>query len=152
MPSLLIQVPIYSSLGGKGRQLPHGLRDPLTPCQRTDPYTTESATSAIHLLQVHTQSAHSARAVKHSQDTWPAGQQASHRLRRAAESLGSEPVVPTLWEAKSLIHCCLFSFNIQPSLGSVTHQWSAVTSAQILFGVLLFKKITSLTLKTDLIS
>lgn len=75
--SLLIQVPMYSSLGGKGSLLPQGLRDPLTLYQRTDPYTTESATSAIHLLQAHTWSAPSTCAVKHSQDTWSAGQQAS---------------------------------------------------------------------------
>lgn len=79
----------------------------------------------------------------HSQGTWLTSQQVSHSLRRAAESLGWEPAVPTPWEARSLIYCYLFSFSTQPSLDSVTHQWSAVTSAQILFGVLLFKKITS---------
>lgn len=84
-----------------------------------------------------------AHVLKLSQGTWPASQQASHRLRKAAESLGWEPAIPTLWEAKSLIYCCLFSFSTQPSLESVTHLWSAVTSDQILFGVLLLKKITS---------
>lgn len=97
-------------------------------------------------------SAHSAFADQHWWDAWPAGQLASHRLGMVAGSLRCKPIVPALWEAKSLIYRYLFSFSTQLSLDSVTHQWSALTPAQILFGVLLLKKITSLTLKTDLIS
>lgn len=97
-------------------------------------------------------SAHSAFAEQHSQNAWPTGQLVSYRLGRVAVSLCFEPVVPALWEAKSLMYHYLFSFNTQLSLDSATHQWSALTSAQILFGVLVFKKITYLTLETDLIS
>lgn len=76
----------------------------------------------------------------------------SHRPGRTAASLSCKPIVLTFWEAKNLIYGSLFSFSTQPYLDSVTHRWSALTSTQILFGVLLFKKITGLTLETDLIS
>lgn len=130
---------MYSSLGGKGSQFLCGLRDHLIHWQRTDP----THSWIRHFCHPSPADAH----ITCPQHMWwntpkvPASQETSHRMRRTADSLGWEPAVPILWEAKSQINCNLFSFSTQPSLDSVTHQWAAVTSDQILFGVLLLKKI-----------